>query len=356
MKTSLPSHYAEAMAFALADTTEPTREYYSPLLHIFVQQPPANRPELVGKFYLEAYEKVPGGVILANEWIRATKPAVREFFLPLANRHERYVSRRPYRLAQSCDGTICSPVFHAYKTACDALGLDADALLRKAYPGIEDNNWLETKRHAEWQGGVEWPAEWNTASIEALAESLTEINNHSLRTEFTAAAEATLRSRAPSQATGETPAISEERIRAILEDIEENHILQADITPREKEMLGDLYYEEDGLAYLTTLGEMELEEPVIRPMQVETSYKQHSLAGLSAAQVAAKIGFTANIQDDPNKVKFSWGFTVNGKACSVWDWKGSHLINEFSAFGPVEELRLVFGEALQTREEASRHE
>lgn len=143
-----------------------------------------------------------------------------------------------------------------------------------------------------------------------------------------------------------------DRRHAILHFIECRHRLPADVTALERDVLSDLFHETDGEVYLTTLGEMELEEPVdILPTEIFQSYKQHSIVGLSATEITAKIGFAANLKDDLSKVKFSWGFTVNGKACAVWDWKGSHLINEFSAYGPIPELRLVFGDKLITWQE-----
>lgn len=188
--STLPSHYGEAMAFALNLQGEPAREFYSPQVHLYVQRPPVDRAEFARKIYLEAYEKVPGGVVFTNWWAPATKAGVREFFQGLVERAGNRVSHRPYRLAQSCDGTIGSPVLHAYKVACDALGLDADALHRKAYPehGDDPPDWNECRRHAEWQGGVEWPDRWDADAVAQLAESLTEINYHSLRSEFTEAA------------------------------------------------------------------------------------------------------------------------------------------------------------------------
>ena len=194
MRTSPLPHYADAIAFALDRSTQPSRELYTTLLHVYVQQAPADRPQLEDKVYLEVYEKVPGGVIHLNWWAPATRSGVLEFFSELAGADIRRVSSRPYQLGQPCDGTIGSPVLHAYKVACDALGLDADALYRTAYTERGDNppDWAECKRHAEWQGDVVWPDCWDEVAVEALAESLTEINYHSLCTAFTDAAEMAL--------------------------------------------------------------------------------------------------------------------------------------------------------------------
>ena len=70
------------------------------------------------------------------------------------------------------------------------------------------------------------------------------------------------------------------------------------------------------------------------------------LSGLSAAEVAEIIGFTANVThlDDPGKVAFSWGFSVDGEEAFVWSYKGSHHSGFWSACGSKEVLVKVFGE------------
>lgn len=69
-----------------------------------------------------------------------------------------------------------------------------------------------------------------------------------------------------------------------------------------------------------------------------------SLSGLSVADVTRILGFKANCEDDPDKVKNSWGFTVDGVRCGVWDYKGSQHAKQFSTFGPAEVLKKVFGD------------
>lgn len=44
---------------------------------------------------------------------------------------------------------------------------------------------------------------------------------------------------------------------------------------------------------------------------------------ITPAQIQKVLGFKANIADDDSKVKYSWGFTVNGKRAGIWDYKGS---------------------------------
>jgi hypothetical protein len=77
------------------------------------------------------------------------------------------------------------------------------------------------------------------------------------------------------------------------------------------------------------------------------THRMHTITGLTAAQIGERLDGIPQSADDPHKVVNSWRFKVNGKECAVWDYKGSHLRNEFSAFGPVEEMRAVFGDALK---------
>lgn len=80
---------------------------------------------------------------------------------------------------------------------------------------------------------------------------------------------------------------------------------------------------------------------------LDGSYKQHLICGLSAAQITRLLGFTPNVTDDPGKVVNSWAFAGNGHQCAIWDWKGSQRFNEFSAFGPADMLREIFGANLK---------
>jgi hypothetical protein len=66
------------------------------------------------------------------------------------------------------------------------------------------------------------------------------------------------------------------------------------------------------------------------------------LNGYSAKEIEKILGFSANCDDDPDKVKYSWGFTVDGKYCAIWDYKGSHKYNEFSTYGNRDVLNNLF--------------
>lgn len=61
---------------------------------------------------------------------------------------------------------------------------------------------------------------------------------------------------------------------------------------------------------------------------------------ISPAEITRRLGFQPNVRDDPYKVKYSWGFTVNGKRCGIWDYKG----DRWSVWDPSGVLHLIFPE------------
>jgi hypothetical protein len=69
-----------------------------------------------------------------------------------------------------------------------------------------------------------------------------------------------------------------------------------------------------------------------------------TLVYVTAELIAEKLGFESNVDDDPAKVVHSWSFTVDGQACAVWDYKGSHLHDTFSFFGPKHVFVELFGQ------------
>lgn len=71
---------------------------------------------------------------------------------------------------------------------------------------------------------------------------------------------------------------------------------------------------------------------------------QGKISGYTVAEIDKILGFESNCQDDPDKVKHSWGFTVDGTRCGIWDYKGSHHYNVFSWFGPSDILNKLFPE------------
>ena len=69
-------------------------------------------------------------------------------------------------------------------------------------------------------------------------------------------------------------------------------------------------------------------------------YKTGSLPHtISLAQIVAVLG-PSNISDDEDKVTHSWGFTIDGELCGIWDFKGTR----WSTFGPVDKILELLGE------------
>jgi len=81
----------------------------------------------------------------------------------------------------------------------------------------------------------------------------------------------------------------------------------------------------------------------IEPVDQLGDSRTGSLEDLSYADICRILGFKPNLRDDPDKVRYSWGFTVDGVRCGIWDYKGSHRSNRWSTFGSAETLRAVFG-------------
>lgn len=81
----------------------------------------------------------------------------------------------------------------------------------------------------------------------------------------------------------------------------------------------------------------------IKPISHVDSHKTGEICGLDKADIDRLLGFEPNVPDDEYKVKYSWAFTVDGEPCAVWDWKGSHAMRTWSAYGPHAVLAKVFG-------------
>lgn len=75
------------------------------------------------------------------------------------------------------------------------------------------------------------------------------------------------------------------------------------------------------------------------------SYKEGSLVHMTVEEINRRLGFTPNVADDGDKVKHSWGFTVEGERghFGIWDYKGSELSGCFSTFGPRKVFEEIFG-------------
>lgn len=86
--------------------------------------------------------------------------------------------------------------------------------------------------------------------------------------------------------------------------------------------------------------------PVIKAVNKVGPNRTSTIEGLTLEQIEEKLGFPANCEDDPDKVRWSWGFEVDGVYCAVWDYKGSADYEVWSAYGPKETLIKVFGDAV----------
>lgn len=73
--------------------------------------------------------------------------------------------------------------------------------------------------------------------------------------------------------------------------------------------------------------------PQIEQVNKAGSHRTGALTGVSYEQIVAVVG-KPNIDDDPDKVRWSWGFTVDGQFAGIWDWKGSGDFNEWSIYDP----------------------
>lgn len=73
------------------------------------------------------------------------------------------------------------------------------------------------------------------------------------------------------------------------------------------------------------------------------SHRTGTLYDINASTISKILGFTPNVQDDPDKVVNSWGFMVDGKKLAVWDYKGSHFHGQFSTYGDRRVLAELFG-------------
>lgn len=79
----------------------------------------------------------------------------------------------------------------------------------------------------------------------------------------------------------------------------------------------------------------------IKPKRNIASHKTGSLSDkLSFNDIVATLGFKPNCDDDGYKVKYSWGFTIDGEPCAIWDYKDAR----WSTFGPREKFVEIFGE------------
>lgn len=81
----------------------------------------------------------------------------------------------------------------------------------------------------------------------------------------------------------------------------------------------------------------------IQPINKPGASRTGLLYNMTREKIIEKLGFEPNVQDDPSKVKDSWGFTVDGKEFGIWDYKGSQQIGHYSFYGDKETMAKIFG-------------
>lgn len=131
------------------------------------------------QYVFECYVKEPKG-IRYNVGCYGNLPSID--YIVERTKELRYVSKRPYKAGQACDGSIGAPALYLYIQLCKAFALNPISLYNKSY----DDYRMTQKRianiqvFAEWQG-VEVITTWNKKAITKVLDSLTAINHHSLR-------------------------------------------------------------------------------------------------------------------------------------------------------------------------------
>lgn len=80
----------------------------------------------------------------------------------------------------------------------------------------------------------------------------------------------------------------------------------------------------------------------IIPIPESGDCRTGTLSDVTVQDINKVLGFTPNVQDDPCKVEFSWGFTADGIRCGIWDYKGSAAFRSFSTFGPRKVFESLF--------------
>ena len=82
---------------------------------------------------------------------------------------------------------------------------------------------------------------------------------------------------------------------------------------------------------------LNIEKPAYR---IGSSCKGKLSSKITVEQIEQIIGDDKRIDDDPDKVQYSWHFMANGEDMNIWDYKGSR----WSLSGNFELFRQLFGE------------
>ena len=84
----------------------------------------------------------------------------------------------------------------------------------------------------------------------------------------------------------------------------------------------------------------------IQPIRKVGGSRTGTLHDLNYSDIKTVLGFDANVTelDDPYKVDASWGFTIDGRECGIWSYKGSGTRKMWSTYGDKDKLKAVFGD------------
>ena len=77
--------------------------------------------------------------------------------------------------------------------------------------------------------------------------------------------------------------------------------------------------------------------PIVAKADVPDTFRTGHITGATTAKLTTALGFSPDNGDGGNKVSVDWYFTLDGKPCGCWDWKGSMHHGQFSTFGPREQ-------------------
>jgi hypothetical protein len=78
-------------------------------------------------------------------------------------------------------------------------------------------------------------------------------------------------------------------------------------------------------------------------------YTLRTMKNMTVDKIVVALGFFPNIEDDPYKVKDSWGFSADGVTCGIWDYKGSEQFGQYSTYGPDAVFKTLFGDDYENR-------
>lgn len=91
----------------------------------------------------------------------------------------------------------------------------------------------------------------------------------------------------------------------------------------------------------TTPSSVMLMHDIIRPNPRAGKSKTGSLSSrLSYEDIVRILGFKPNVNDDVDKVKHSWGFSVGKERFGIWDYKRTR----WSTWGNPVILKSIFGD------------